>query len=171
MQASLIMNHYETYVCKWGHCCSVFNDPELLYFHLTNDHVGRKSTGNLCLTCHWERCDVTVVKRDHITSHLRVHVPLKPHKCQYCCKLFKRPQDLKKHEKIHNEQNTSQLRSQHQLPLTPTNQTDKSVSPILSRENASHPVSPPHSICSEVDKSYEKGIYSVHKRLKTHPKP
>ena len=43
----------------------------------------------------------TTVKRDHITSHIRVHVPLKPHKCDFCGKAFKRPQDLKKHVKTH----------------------------------------------------------------------
>lgn len=41
------------------------------------------------------------MKRDHITSHIRVHVPLKPHKCDFCGKSFKRPQDLKKHVKTH----------------------------------------------------------------------
>jgi hypothetical protein len=41
------------------------------------------------------------VKRDHITSHIRVHIPLKPHKCEHCGKSFKRPQDLKKHIKTH----------------------------------------------------------------------
>jgi hypothetical protein len=41
------------------------------------------------------------VKRDHITSHVRVHVPLKPHTCSICTKSFKRPQDLKKHVKTH----------------------------------------------------------------------
>lgn len=43
------------------------------------------------------------MKRDHITSHIRVHVPLKPHKCDFCQKAFKRPQDLKKHVKTHAE--------------------------------------------------------------------
>lgn len=80
MQSSLEMDT-EIYFCRWAGCIISFDDPEHLYTHLTNDHVGRKSTGNLCLTCHWEKCDVTVIKRDHITSHLRVHVPLKPHRC------------------------------------------------------------------------------------------
>ncbi|KAJ3090547.1 hypothetical protein HK102_003407, partial [Quaeritorhiza haematococci] len=71
-------------VCKWSNppCNLVFSDAEALYQHLTNDHVGRKATNNLCLTCHWEDCRVTTTKRDHITSHLRVHVPLKPHVCE-----------------------------------------------------------------------------------------
>lgn len=91
-------------LCHWNSCSQKFNNPDDLYLHLTNDHVGRKSTNNLCLTCHWEACGITHVKRDHITSHIRVHVPLKPHECETCGKAFKRPQDLKKHEKIHTEQ-------------------------------------------------------------------
>lgn len=77
-------NNYQQLCCRWTGCSQRFSDPELLYAHLTTDHVGRKSTGNLCLTCHWDHCYVTVVKRDHITSHLRVHVPLKPHHCSVC---------------------------------------------------------------------------------------
>lgn len=38
---------------------------------LTDLHVGRKSTNNLCLTCKWLGCNVTCAKRDHITSHMR----------------------------------------------------------------------------------------------------
>ena len=69
--------------------------------HVCERHVGRKSTNNLNLTCQWGACRTTTVKRDHITSHIRVHVPLKPHKCDFCGKAFKRPQDLKKHVKTH----------------------------------------------------------------------
>jgi hypothetical protein len=69
--------------------------------HICEKHVGRKSTNNLNLTCQWNQCRTTTVKRDHITSHIRVHVPLKPHKCDFCGKSFKRPQDLKKHVKTH----------------------------------------------------------------------
>ncbi len=49
------------------------------------------------------------MKRDHITSHIRVHVPLKPHKCDFCGKAFKRPQDLKKHVKVRIENHSPQL--------------------------------------------------------------
>ncbi|KAI9197440.1 uncharacterized protein BJ171DRAFT_427944 [Polychytrium aggregatum] len=89
------------YVCKWLDCTISFDDPEALYAHLTNDHVGRKSRNNLCLQCHWDSCKVETFKRDHITSHLRIHVPLKPHLCPVCHRAFKRPQDLKKHDKVH----------------------------------------------------------------------
>jgi hypothetical protein len=37
-----------------------------------------------------------------------VHTPLKPHICEVCQKSFKRPQDLKKHEKIHTEEHHAQ---------------------------------------------------------------
>ncbi|KAJ9474811.1 hypothetical protein PHBOTO_004712 [Pseudozyma hubeiensis] len=94
--------------CRWDDCGKIFYDPEVVYKHLCDDHVGRKSTNNLCLTCKWEGCDVTCAKRDHITSHIRVHTPLKPHNCDVCGKTFKRPQDLKKHERIHTEQHQQQ---------------------------------------------------------------
>ncbi|KAH7334211.1 hypothetical protein B0J17DRAFT_720629 [Rhizoctonia solani] len=92
------------FACQWESCDKSLPDPELLYIHLCNDHIGRKSTNNLCLTCKWKGCGATCAKRDHITSHLRVHTPLKPHVCEICNKPFKRPQDLKKHEKIHTEE-------------------------------------------------------------------
>ncbi|CAG8699550.1 transcription factor PacC [Rhizophagus irregularis DAOM 181602=DAOM 197198] len=97
------------FICLWKNCNRNFEDAETLYSHLSTDHVGRKSTGNLCLDCHWDDCDVRTTKRDHITSHLRVHVTLKPHICEKCKKAFKRPQDLKKHHKIHSEIHQQQL--------------------------------------------------------------
>ncbi|CAG8793908.1 35259_t:CDS:2 [Gigaspora margarita] len=121
----------EEMICLWKQCNRNFEDPELLYQHLANDHVGRKSTGNLCLKCHWDKCEVQTSKRDHITSHLRVHVPLKPHVCPRCRKAFKRPQDLKKHEKIHSEEHQASIlgkNSRHsknnQPPTPPQNPID-----------------------------------------------
>ncbi|KAK0753376.1 hypothetical protein B0T18DRAFT_476868 [Schizothecium vesticola] len=91
----------ESLVCRWLACSDRFQNAEALYEHICEKHVGRKSTNNLNLTCQWNACRTTTVKRDHITSHIRVHVPLKPHKCDFCGKSFKRPQDLKKHVKTH----------------------------------------------------------------------
>ncbi|KAF2717481.1 hypothetical protein K431DRAFT_323139 [Polychaeton citri CBS 116435] len=87
--------------CQWQGCGERCDTAEALYDHVCERHVGRKSTNNLNLTCQWGACRTTTVKRDHITSHIRVHVPLKPHKCDFCGKAFKRPQDLKKHVKTH----------------------------------------------------------------------
>ncbi|CAG8624661.1 17638_t:CDS:2, partial [Acaulospora colombiana] len=106
----------DSYTCQWTTCTKSFPDPEALYMHLCTDHVGRKSTNNLCLTCHWKDCNTTCAKRDHITSHLRVHTPLKPHLCEVCHKSFKRPQDLKKHEKIHTE--AHHLQHKHSKAIT-----------------------------------------------------
>lgn len=43
-----------------------------------------------------------------LAGRTTVHTPLKPHICEICKKPFKRPQDLKKHEKIHTEEHHAQ---------------------------------------------------------------
>lgn len=48
-------------------------------------------------------------------STITVHTPLKPHACESCGKQFKRPQDLKKHERIHTEQHQQQRQMKFQL--------------------------------------------------------
>ena len=42
---------------------------------------GRKSAGTLSLECKWTGCHAKASKRDHLTSHCRVHIALKPHVC------------------------------------------------------------------------------------------
>lgn len=72
-QSSPVSNpsHEPSLTCLWVDCGKSYADAETLYNHLCNDHIGRKSTNNLCLTCKWKDCGATCAKRDHITSHLR----------------------------------------------------------------------------------------------------
>ncbi|KAI9487992.1 hypothetical protein BDB00DRAFT_850529 [Zychaea mexicana] len=65
------------YACRWGDCDQFLENAEALYEHLCDDHIGRKTTNNLCLECCWNNCGIKAAKRDHLTSHLRVHLPLK----------------------------------------------------------------------------------------------
>src|ERR1700677_1981368 len=97
-QQPSVLDASSLHKCQWIDCTQSFPDPEILYNHLCHDHIGRKSTNNLCLTCKWRDCVTTCSKRDHITSHLRgsiflplnhpgliiysaVHTALKPHVC------------------------------------------------------------------------------------------
>ncbi|KAJ8488137.1 hypothetical protein ONZ51_g3731 [Trametes cubensis] len=129
-----------THACQWSGCDKVLPDPETLYNHLCNDHIGRKSTGNLCLTCKWKDCGTSCAKRDHITSHLRVHTPLKPHVCDICKKPFKRPQDLKKHEKIHTEEHHAQHKHSKAITVSDPAYSQRQV-PVARAKSTSAPLS------------------------------
>lgn len=84
-------------------------------------------------------------------------------KNKFCEKSFKRPQDLKKHERIHSEENIVpvKMRSSHTTndmnhPLTPPGQSDMSLSPnptSISHISSSLkvPISPPHSTATYSD--------------------
>ncbi|KAF9513041.1 hypothetical protein BS47DRAFT_1344759 [Hydnum rufescens UP504] len=134
--------------CLWEGCSEVSPDAELLYIHLCNEHIGRKSTNNLCLTCKWKDCGTTCAKRDHITSHLRVHTPLKPHVCEICNKTFKRPQDLKKHEKIHTQEHHA--RHRHSKAITVPD-------PTFSRRVAANDSPPTRSRSAHRRDDYRRG--------------
>ncbi|GAA5907080.1 hypothetical protein JCM6882_005164 [Rhodosporidiobolus microsporus] len=101
----------EENICHWNACGTQFETAEALFNHVCSSHIGRKSAGTLSLECKWTGCHAKASKRDHLTSHCRVHIALKPHVCSICTKAFKRPQDLKKHEKIHSEDHHTTYKS------------------------------------------------------------
>ncbi|KAG0072648.1 hypothetical protein BGZ93_001074 [Podila epicladia] len=172
----------DDYICQWDSCFKNFDDAEALYEHLRDDHVGRKAQHNLCLTCKWGKCTVgTFGKRDHITSHLRVHVSSKPYACEVCNKGFKRPQDLKKHEKIHQDfKDVESLEPSASAPSNPNNKflqpkpdalyqpltppTALDRSPSVSSSGLGSSLSPysdplsPASIPDTVDSSWNPGL-------------
>ncbi|KAJ3015279.1 hypothetical protein HKX48_004681 [Thoreauomyces humboldtii] len=94
--------------CLWrlpSPCTCLFADANDLYIHVTLDHIGRRTTNNLSLLCAWDDCSLPEFgKRDHATSHVRIHIPLKPYVCGICRRAFKRPQDRKKHDKLHENE-------------------------------------------------------------------
>ncbi|KAI8908396.1 hypothetical protein EDD86DRAFT_178084, partial [Gorgonomyces haynaldii] len=72
---------------------------DTLYNHLTEQHVGRKITRNLCLECRWLHCTQKnpFSKRDHIVSHLKTHVNLKTFVCPTCQHSYKWLHDFNHH--------------------------------------------------------------------------
>jgi hypothetical protein len=91
----------EDNICHWEECLSQYDTAEDLFNHICAAHIGtssrsccivwpftkpsapagRKSAGTLSLECKWTGCRAKASKRDHLTSHCRVHVALKPHVC------------------------------------------------------------------------------------------
>jgi hypothetical protein len=67
--------------------------------HVCEGRIGRASRGQVQLTCDWDNCAKYFTKRDHITSHMKAHVPVNDLKCNVCDSTFQRTQDRQKHEK------------------------------------------------------------------------
>ncbi|WFD27977.1 hypothetical protein MNAN1_002985 [Malassezia nana] len=138
----------EPLACLWTGCQKVCENAEVLYRHLCDDHVGRISKNNLCLTCSWNNCGASYSKRDHITSHIRIHTPLKPFTCNVCGKSFKRSQDLKKHGRTHGNVGTGAsvpMSKGTSAPASPLSAEANAISPGPARDTL-HPRDMPENM-------------------------
>ena len=97
--------------CHWRSptpCTAIFETDRALYEHVKASHIGYKRLGNLNMACAWNNCAVVCSKRDHITSHIKVHVHVKMFSCHvlvcYSGKFFEQPkfQLLKTTQEYHH---------------------------------------------------------------------
>ncbi|KAL7417603.1 hypothetical protein BDY24DRAFT_437931 [Mrakia frigida] len=154
--------------CLWTGCDVKVekDDVETLYAHICNDHIGRKTKQNLTLVCRWNGCDKVHTKRDHVTSHVRIHLPFKPHSCETCSKTFKRPQDLKKHERVHSAAHQAKLkhpRTAYALAASPP--TSSTINEALP---APAPPPPQSAASSSGSGSRTGSVYELLEGMDTH---
>ncbi|KAI8615701.1 hypothetical protein BC830DRAFT_1054246, partial [Chytriomyces sp. MP71] len=62
-----------------------------VHAHVEQEHVGRKTHGNLILQCQWNECKVAIQfsKRCHILAHIKTHLPFSRVSCDLCGLAFK----------------------------------------------------------------------------------
>ncbi|KAG9241080.1 hypothetical protein BJ878DRAFT_522532 [Calycina marina] len=92
--------------CRWGTCYEQCSNGEALFKHLCEQHIGRTATNNLDPICKWLQCKIRTRKREHMTSHILVHISFQSYVCFQCTKTFKRLGDVKKHELTHDDKST-----------------------------------------------------------------
>lgn len=105
--------------CEWTGCKFIGSGSKI-YDHLVEAHVTRctdKKDRSKKLFCRYGDCNVCVTKRDHLTSHLRIHVDFRPHACGICKRRFKRKQDVRKHSRIHEKGLTQKSSRESSRPI------------------------------------------------------
>lgn len=91
-----------------------------------------------------------------MTDDSSVHTPLKPHLCDVCNKSFKRPQDLKKHEKIHTEAHHAQHK--HSKAITVKGSAAKSAKSPFDGDDSSSGNSPSQIRYPSLDGRESQGL-------------
>ncbi|GAN08551.1 hypothetical protein MAM1_0211c08065 [Mucor ambiguus] len=142
------MSRLSKFPCRWASCERSFDNPEDLFNHLSDDHVGRKATNNLCLQCQWNNCGTVAAKRDHLASHLRVHLPLKP-------------------SLLSNQPGYKPVRRRRKTTTEPSNKinaTTNTTTTTTSQQQTAY-ASPPKDVSemssSDVSSSYSPSYYSI----------
>jgi hypothetical protein len=83
-------------------CPEVFGSAEDLFKHVSL-HIADAKSEKMPFLCRWSDCDKQNHRKDHLVSHIRVHIPHRPYKCKVCGKAFKRSNDTREHELIHQK--------------------------------------------------------------------
>jgi hypothetical protein len=78
----------KNFPCCWGlngvACTNVFLNPEELFKHVC-EHINECKSEPFPFLCRWADCQKKNHRKDHLISHIRVHVPHRPYKCKVCC--------------------------------------------------------------------------------------
>ena len=82
---------FMSFQCQWSKCESIFVDSKNLHDHLLHRHVNQTE-------CEWAGCLYSCKRIPQLTSHILIHVPYYPYKCEKCGKSFKRKYDRCKYK-------------------------------------------------------------------------
>lgn len=91
-----------SYVCMWEGCNR--HGQTFAKRHKAQSHI-RIHTGERPFVCDAPGCHKRFSRQDGLDTHRKTHVDLKPHTCNHCGKSYYHARSLRKHERVHEDQN------------------------------------------------------------------